>query len=152
MTLPGHSLQFFYPTSLLVEFYVISFFQSSFFSQQLCCSESKGKLPWLQPAQHFYVKPVGLTLISSQVCLITKLAMGKRPTAVYCQYWTMLLSLLTVASSLIFPSLLSAASFPSAACIFAQRSFEHWCTTWMSLKQRALWPSLMLPPERKRLV
>lgn len=45
--------------------------------------------------------------------------MGKRLTAIYCQYWTMLLFLLTVASSLMFPSLLTAASFPSAACIFA---------------------------------
>lgn len=38
--------------------------------------------------------------------------MGKRPTAVYCQYWMMLLFLLTVASSLLFPFLLTAASFP----------------------------------------
>lgn len=43
--------------------------------------------------------------------------MGKRSTAVYCQYWMLLVFLLT----LIFPSLLAAAFFPSAACIFAQQ-------------------------------
>lgn len=51
--------------------------------------------------------------------------MGKRPTAVYCQYWMMLLFLLTVASSLLFPFLLTAASFPLAAFVFAQHSLEH---------------------------
>lgn len=89
MTLPEDSLQFFYPKLLLViliiisEFCVILFFQRSIFSQKLCCSESKGIFcSLLHEACRADIT------ISSQVCLIRKLAVGKRPTAVYCQYWT----------------------------------------------------------------
>lgn len=143
---------FFYP-KLLVEFNLISFSQSSFFFRNFAVQiqgknslgSSQHRTPsWSLEGWHYDFK--------SSVCDNEELAMGNRPTAVCCQYWMMLLSLLAVASSLIFPSLLPAPSFPSAARIFAQHSFEPCRPAWMSLKGRPLGSSLMLPPERKTLV
>lgn len=48
----------------------------------------------------------------SSVCDNEEVAMGNRPTAVCCQYRTMLLSLLAVSRSLIFPSLMPLSSCP----------------------------------------